>query len=58
MSAIGENEARDGAGAFICTTGDALAAFTDRALAFLEQHVPRRNTEEVTAGVDFLDRPV
>ena len=58
MSTIGENEARDGTGAFIATSGDALADFTDRALAFLEQHVPRRNTEPVSAGMDFLDRPV
>jgi alkylation response protein AidB-like acyl-CoA dehydrogenase len=58
VSTIGENEARDGTGAFIATSGDALADFTDRALAFLEQHVPRRNTEPVSAGMDFLDRPV
>jgi alkylation response protein AidB-like acyl-CoA dehydrogenase len=58
VSAIGGSDAREGAGAFNATPGDALADFTGRALAFLEQHVPRRAAGEVSAGVDFLDRPV
>ncbi len=58
VSAIGESEAREGAAAFISTELDALAEFTGRALAFLEQHAPRRAAEQVSAGLDFLDRPV
>ena len=58
VNAIGESEARDGAAAFVSTNGGALAEFSGRALAFLEQHVPRRNAEPVSAGLDFLDRPV
>jgi alkylation response protein AidB-like acyl-CoA dehydrogenase len=38
--------------------GDTLAEFTNRALTFLEQHVPRRAAEQLGAGLDFLDRPV
>jgi alkylation response protein AidB-like acyl-CoA dehydrogenase len=56
VSAIGESETRDGA--FIPTNGDALAEFTGRALAFLEQHAPRRSAERSGDGPDFLDRPV
>jgi alkylation response protein AidB-like acyl-CoA dehydrogenase len=58
VSAIGESEARDGAGAFIFTAGDATAEFTGRALAFLEQHLPRRHVEQGGTGLDFLERPV
>jgi alkylation response protein AidB-like acyl-CoA dehydrogenase len=58
VSAIGEGEARDGADVLSSTHGDDLTEFTGRALAFLEQHVPRRTAEQVNTGLDFLDRPV
>jgi alkylation response protein AidB-like acyl-CoA dehydrogenase len=58
VSAINESEARERAGALFPTSGEALAQFTGRVLAFLEQHAPRRNAEQASPGLDFLDRPV